>query len=317
VIRLPSIVTIGEILIDLTQVGSSPSGAPVYVAYPGGAPANVAVAAARLGADTAFVGKLGNDPFGEQLRRELQENGVDTSCLYTDHSAYTTVSIMRVDKRGDRSFHFFRSPGADTMLTQEEAMAGLTGHPKLFHFGSVALTAEPSKSAVLSAAAMAHRLGSLITFCPNYRASLWPSPADAAYNIQRVLPMCDIVRVTGSELALLTGVSDIDKGAEILANSYGILLVLVTVGANGVYYRYRGKSGHVPAVPCNAVDTNGAGDAFFGAVLSALCNEDLSQQLTISKLEEVIRFGTKVASITCSRHGAIPAMPTYEEVKNM
>lgn len=314
---MPSIITIGEILIDLTQVGSSSSGSPMYVAYPGGAPANVAVAAARLGSDTAFVGKVGNDPFGEQLRRELQENGVDTSCLYTDHSAYTTVSIVRIGKRGERSFHFFRSPGADSLLTQEEAMAGLSGHPKLFHFGSVALTTEPSRSAVFSAAAMAHRLGSLITFCPNYRESLWPSAADAAYMIKRVLPMCDIVRVTGSELELLTGTKDIDKGMEILTSSYGILLALVTVGANGVYYRYRGKTGHIPAVPCNAVDTNGAGDAFFGAVLSALCREDLSGQLPIEKLEEVIRFGTKAASITCSRHGAIPAMPTYDEVKNL
>lgn len=312
---MPSIVSVGEILIDLTEVGSTDGGAPVYVAYPGGAPANLAVAAARLGADTAFVGKVGSGPFGNQLRRTLQENGVDTTFLYTDRNDATTFTIVSLDQTGRSQYRFFRSPGADTMLSQEEAMAGLVGRPRLFHFGSVALTGEPAKSAVLSAAAMAHRLGSLISFAPNYRENLWSSPTDFAYHIRKVLPMCDMIRLNRSELLLLTDTDDLDKGAEILCSSYGILLVLVTLGAEGSYYRYRGRTGHVPAYPCNCIDSNGAGESYMGAFLSRLLEEDREGEIPITTIEDMMRFASKAAAITCSRHGAIPSMPTLEEVE--
>lgn len=311
---MPSIVSFGEILIDLTEIGVTPGGAPIYAAYPGGAPANLAVAAARLGADTAFVGKVGFDPFGDQLRRTLQESGVDTTFLYTDHEIFTTVAAVNLEPDGTQNYHFFRSPGADMMLTQEEAMAGLVGRPRLFHFGAVALTAEPAKSAVLSAAAMAHRLGALISFDPNYRSQLWRSGADYSYEIKRVLPMCDILRVNHREMELLTGTSDLAQGAEILSSSYGILLVLVTQGRNGSYYRYRGTTGHVDAYPCTCLDPNGAGDAYMGAFLSQLLQKDREGALPICTIEEMMRFAAKAAAITCSRRGAMPAMPTLEEI---
>lgn len=308
------ITSIGEILIDLTQTGVTPSGVPEYAAYPGGAPANLAVAAARLGADTAFIGKVGQDRFGDLLRRTLVENNVDASCLYTDSTENTTVAVVSLDEQHERSFTFYRSPGADACLTQEEAVAGLAKHPRLLHFGSVALTKDPAQSAVLMAAAMARRLGALVTFDPNYRANLWPSPADAVYQIKQALPLCDIIKLSEDELTLLTGTSDLEKGSAQLME-YGIILVLVTLGEKGAFYRYRNKTGYVSGVPCQVADTNGAGDSFFAAVLAKLSKMDLSTPIPISQMEEIIAFANKVASITVSRSGAIPAMPTLAEVE--
>ena len=308
------ITSIGEILIDLTQTGTTENGVPEFAAYPGGGPANLAVAAARLGADTAFIGKVGNDSFGDLLRRTLVENNVNADHLYTDPTENTTVAVVSLDEQGERSFIFYRSPGADSLLTQEEAIAGLAGRPKLFHFGSVTLTKEPAYSAIPMAVSMARRMGALVTFNPNYRENLWPSPADAAYRIKQALPLCDILKIDSTELELLTGTKDLERGTAELAK-YGILLVLVTLGADGAFYRYRNKTGHVPTIPCKVVDSNGAGDSFFGAVLVKLSELDLSKPVSIEKLEEIITFANKMASITVSRSGAIPAMPTLAEVE--
>ena len=286
------ITSIGEILFDLTQTATTENGVPEFAAYPGGGPANLAVAAARLGADTAFIGKVGNDSFGDLLRRTLVENNVNADHLYTDPTENTTVAVVSLDEQGERSFIFYRSPGADSLLTQEEAIAGLAGRPKLFHFGSVTLTKEPAY----------------------YRENLWPSPADAAYRIKQALPLCDILKIDSTELELLTGTKDLERGTAELAK-YGILLVLVTLGADGAFYRYRNKTGHVPTIPCKVVDSNGAGDSFFGAVLVKLSELDLSKPVSIEKLEEMITFANKMASITISRSGAIPAMPTLAEVE--
>lgn len=311
---MPVITSIGEILIDLTQTGTTPGGIPQYAAYPGGAPANLAVAAARLGADTSFIGKVGNDRFGDLLRQTLEENHVDATYLYTEPTENTTVAVVSLDEHRERSFTFYRSPGADSLLTPEEAIAGLVGRPKLFHFGSVTLTKEPALSAVPLAATMARRMGALVTFDPNYRANLWPSPADAAYRIKQALPLCDVLKIDRVELELLTGTRDLEKGTAQLAG-YGILLTLVTLGGDGAFYRYRSKTGHVPGVPCHVADTNGAGDSFFGAVLVKLSELDLTHPISIAKLEEIIAFGNKMASITVSRPGAIPAMPTLTDLE--
>ncbi|MGM9537546.1 MAG: carbohydrate kinase [Candidatus Onthomonas sp.] len=308
------ITSIGEILIDLTQTGALPIGVPQYAAFPGGAPANLAVAAARLGADTAFIGKVGADSFGALLRRTLEMNHVDTSCLFTDPTEHTTVAVVSVDSQGERSFSFYRSPGADACLTQEEAVAGLKQAPKILHFGSVALTREPAQSAVFVVAAMARRLGSLVTFDPNYRANLWPSEADAVYRIKQALSLCDILKLSEEELVLLAGTDDLEQGTARLVE-YGVILVLVTRGEKGVFYRYRNKTGSVPGVPCKVADTNGAGDSFFGAVLARLSELDLNQPIPIAQLEEILNFANHAASITVSRPGAIPGMPTLEEVQ--
>ena len=307
------ITTIGEILIDLTQSGRTEQGIPRFDANPGGAPANLAVAAARLGARTAFIGRVGNDSFGDYLKRCLAENGVDVRGMSVDEKARTTLAVVALDERGERTFSFYRDPSADVNLSMEHVPMELLGGTKVLHFGSVSLTAEPSRTATLEAAKTAKASGAYVSYDPNYRASLWPDEETAVRNMTEPLSMVDILKVSDEELPLLTGCTDPEKGSARLTDQ-GVRLVLVTLGAEGAFYRFDGHTGHVPGVPCQVGDTNGSGDTFFGAALSQLVKLDSLDQLTVPELRRILAFANKAASITTSRHGAIPAMPTLAEV---
>ena len=307
------ITTIGEILIDLTQSGRTEQGIPKFDANPGGAPANLAVAAARLGARTAFIGRVGNDSFGDYLKRCLAENGVDVRGMSVDEKARTTLAVVALDERGERTFSFYRDPSADVNLSMEHVPMELLGGTKVLHFGSVSLTAEPARTATLEAAKTAKASGAYVSYDPNYRASLWPDEETAVRNMTEPLSMVDILKVSDEELPLLTGCTDPEKGSARLTDQ-GVRLVLVTLGAEGAFYRFDGHTGHVPGVPCQVGDTNGSGDTFFGAALSQLVKLSSLDQLTVPELRRILAFANKAASITTSRHGAIPAMPTLEEV---
>ena len=310
---MTEITAIGEILIDLTQSGLTEQGIPRFDANPGGAPANLAVAASRLGAKTAFVGRVGRDSYGDFLRRTLEQNGVDVTGLSVDPTQHTTLAIVSLDERGERSFSFYRDPSADVNLRLEDVPAALLENTRVLHFGSVSLTAEPSRSATLSAAQTAKTKGALISYDPNYRASLWPDEKTAVARMLEPLPLVDILKVSDEELPLLTGTTDLAQGSAALA-AKGIRLVLVTLGAEGVFYRFDALTGHIPGIQVQVGDTNGAGDTFFGAALSQLVKLDSLAALTEEELERILRFANKAASITTGRHGAIPAMPTLEEM---
>ena len=306
------ILTIGEVLIDLTQTGRDEKGIPQFAANPGGAPANLAVAASRLGAKTAFIGKVGADGFGRYLSDVLTQNGVDASGVAVDRQHPTTMAVVSVDASGERDFSFYRGANADVMLSSEDIPDAALEGAKIVHFGSVSLTADPSRSATLDAVRRAKAMGKTITYDPNYRANLWPDQDTAVAQMKAPLDLVDILKVSDEELPLLTGTTDCESGTAQLA-AHGIGLIFVTLGPDGVFYRMGEKTGHVAGVPCKVGDTNGAGDTFFGAALSKLCKEDLTA-LTVEKLEQVLAFANKAASITTSRHGAIPAMPTLEEM---
>lgn len=307
------ITTIGEILIDLTQTGFNEAGIPQFAANPGGAPANLAVAAAKLGAKTAFIGKVGDDSFGQLLVGTLARNGVDVSAVAVDPTQRTTMAVVSLDETGERSFCFYRDRTADVQLTAADAPEDLLARTKILHFGSVSLVADPARTATVETAKRAKALGKWVSYDPNYRASLWPDEASAIEQMKAVLPLVDILKLSDEELPLLTGTDDPAAGTALLAE-LGIPLVLLTLGADGAYYRKGGLTGHVPGVPCQVGDTNGAGDTFFGAALSKLARVDKLEDLTAAQLEEILAFANKAASITTSRHGAIPAMPTLEEV---
>ena len=310
---MKDIVAIGEVLIDLTQKGVDENGVAQYAANPGGAPANLAVAAARLGAKTAFVGKVGRDAFGSSLRAVLEANNVDTQGLLEDAKEHTTLAVVSVDKTGERSFSFYRNPSADVNLRAEELPEKLLKDTRVLHFGSVSLTAEPARSATLYAARAARENGCLVSYDPNYRASLWNSQEEAVREMKNALPLCDILKISDEELPLLTGTTDPAQGSAILAQ-LGIRLIFITLGANGAFFRLGEQTGSVPGIPVKVGDTNGAGDTFFGAALSKLVKEDLNT-LTLPRLTQIAAFANKAASITTSRHGAIPAMPRLEEVE--
>ena len=307
------ILTIGEILIDLTQTGRDEKGIPQFAANPGGAPANLAVAAAKLGAQTAFIGKVGDDAFGRYLTEVLRENGVDASGVAVDETYPTTMAVVSVDARGERDFSFYRSANADVMLSAGDIPDAALRQAKVVHFGSVSLTADPSRAATLDAVRRAKGMGKTITYDPNYRANLWPDADTAVARMKAPLGLVDILKVSDEELPLLTGTADCAAGTAALAEQ-GVKLIFVTLGPDGVFYRLGEKTGHVPGVRCTVGDTNGAGDTFFGAALSKLCKEDLAA-LTPKTLEPILAFANKAASITTSRRGAIPAMPTLAEVE--
>lgn len=310
---MKDIVTIGEVLIDLTQVGVNEQGIPQFSANPGGAPANLAVAASRLGANTAFIGKVGDDGYGTYLRSVLAENHVDTTGMLVDAKEHTTLAVVSVDETGERSFSFYRDPSADVNLKAEEIPENLLKETKILHFGSVSLTAEPSRSATLYAARTARENGALVSYDPNYRASLWRDEATAVAQMKAALPLCDILKISDEELPLLSGTTDPEKGSAILAQN-GIRLIFITLGADGAFFRLGNQTGSVPGIKVKVGDTNGAGDTFFGAALSKLVREDLNT-LTLERLSEIAAFANKAASITTSRRGAIPAMPTLSEVQ--
>ena len=301
------ITAIGEILIDLTQTGTNENGVPLFAANPGGAPANVTVAASRLGASAAFVGKVGDDGFGAYLRRVLEGDGVDCSGLRTG-SAPTTMAVVAVDERGERSFRFVR--GADRDLSPDEAGS------KFLHFGSVSLTEDPARSATLAAVQAAREAGTLISYDPNYRAALWPGREEAVEWMRRPLPMADVLKLSDEELPLLTGCDRPEDGARAL-EELGVKLVLVTLGGEGVFCRWQGESWRQPGVSVKVADTNGAGDTFLGAVLSRLCRRGDAplEGLKRAELEDILTFANRAAALTCSRSGAIPAMPALAELE--
>lgn len=307
------ITAIGEILIDLTQTGKTDNGVPIFAANPGGAPANVAVAAARLGSSTAFIGKVGSDAMGGYLRRVLEENGVDHSGMQVGETP-TTMAVVTIDGSGERSFRFLR--GADCEMVPEDVDEELAQDSRILHFGSVSLTQGIARSATIFTARAAHRAGMLVSYDPNYRAALWRTRRDALEWMTLPLPLVDIIKLSEEELPMLTGSDDLEQGSRILEEQ-GVRLVMITLGAKGAFCRWKGETFTVPGVPAKVADTNGAGDTFMGAVLSRLCRrgEKPLEGLERQELEEILAFANRAAAITCSRSGAIPAMPTLAEVE--
>ena len=311
------ILTVGEILIDLTQSGISENGIPIYSANPGGAPANVAVAASRLGASAAFIGKVGNDAYGGFLRETLEKNNVNTDGVVVDNSANTTLAVVSVNENGERGFAFYRKNSADTLLSENEITDRQLSNTHILHFGSVSLTDEPSRTATLSAVRRARALGATITYDPNYRASLWNSEAQAVEQMKKPLPLVDILKVSDEEIPLICGTDNIEEAANQLCEQYDIKLVLVTLGAKGAYYRFKDMGGVAEGVKVTVADTNGAGDTFFGAFLSRLAHMKKYNPSELSKedIKQALAFANRAAAITTSRSGAIPAMPTLDEVE--
>ena len=306
------ITTIGEILIDMTQTGTDANGNAVFAAIPGGAPANLAVAARKLGANTAFIGCVGNDAFGRILQDTLRHYDVDASGLQVTDRADTTLAVVTVDSSGERSFSFCRKPGADTQIDHERALKAAAG-ADILHFGSVSLTEPACRDTIVAAVKQAKENGALITYDPNYRASLWNSEDEAVEIMRLVLPLCDIVKISEEETVLLTGFETPDKAAEALIGQ-GVQLAIVTLGANGAYWRFGEDSGTVPGFKVKVADTNGAGDTFFGAFLSCIAKHGGLIGLTPEMIGRFVRYANRAASITASRPGAIPAMPTEDEL---
>ena len=307
------VTALGELLIDFTPCGTSEAGMNLFEQNPGGAPANVLAALCNLGFQTAFIGKVGDDMHGALLKDTLDKAGIDTTGLIVDDSVFTTLAFVSL-QNGERNFSFARKPGADTQLRPEEVKEEIVKNTKIFHSGSLSLTDEPARSATFHAVKMAKEAGALISYDPNYRAPLWNSVEEAKEQMRSMIPYADIMKISDEETALLTDYSDPKEAAQALLDQ-GVACVVVTLGKDGALL----KTAQVEIVEKGkerkVVDTTGAGDSFWGGILSRFAKDGISPaEITEEKAREYVRFANAVAGLCVEKRGAIPAMPTLEQV---
>ena len=311
------IVVLGELLIDFTEAGISENGMKLFEQNPGGAPANLLTTASHFGCQTAFIGKVGADMHGDFLKYTLDQEGIDTTYIIQDKSAFTTLAFVAINDCGEREFSFARKPGADTCLSIHDFEHDILTSSKIFHVGSLSLTDEPSKTATYMAVKAAKEAGTLISYDPNYRSSLWSDENTAVAVMKDMIPMVDLMKVSDEESLLLTREQDYLRAAEKLL-SMGPKLIAVTLGGDGVLLVKKGQYESIPGFKVNVVDSTGAGDSFWGGFLSGFI--EFEKELEDMKWEEwkkcAIR-GNATAALCVQERGGIPSIPKKEEVMNL
>lgn len=315
--RKYDVTALGELLIDFTENGNSEQGNPLMEANPGGAPCNMLAMIQKLGGTTAFIGKVGKDMFGRQLKTAVEAVGIDTRNLMEDEEVHTTLAFVHTFPDGDRDFSFYRNPGADMMLTKEEIQEDLIRNSKVFHFGTLSSTHEGVREATRYAIDVAKEAGCLISFDPNLRPPLWNTLEDARKEIEYGLSKADILKISDNEVEFLCGTSDYDEGAKMLIEKYNIPFVCVTLGKDGSRAYYKGMHVEVPGfVQKNTIETTGAGDTFCGCMLHYIIQHGL-EDLTEEDLRELLTFANAAASVITTRKGALAVMPSKEEVERL
>ncbi|UCZ53098.1 aminoimidazole riboside kinase [Bacillus shivajii] len=309
------VISLGEALIDFIPLDNQNE---TFQKSPGGAPANVAVGLARLGAKSSFLGKVGDDVLGTFLKETLQSYGVNTDHMHFTKDVRTGVVFVTLGEGGERSFEFYIDPSADRFLGEAEITEDLFTDHQLLHFGSISLISEPSKSATKKAVQLAKENGLLVSYDPNLRLGLWENEDVARENIVSMLNKADILKISEEELEFITGEKNIEAGVEKLKDNH-ISIILVTLGAEGSYVFLHGKeSVHVPPMKVDAVDTTGAGDAFVSGMLYQLhlLDKPLSE-LSSDEAAQLARFASVSGGLAASTKGAMTALPTLEEVERI
>lgn len=309
------VTALGELLIDFTENGKSSQGNPLFEANPGGAPCNVLAMLAKLGHKTAFIGKVGNDFFGEQLRTAIKEAGIDDTGLCTDEKIHTTLAMVHTYPDGDRDFSFYRNPGADMMLNKAEIREDILKDTKIFHFGTLSMTHEGVREATKAAIHIAEEAGAVISFDPNLRPPLWESLDEAREQVLYSLGHCQILKISDNEIQWLTGEEDYTAGVNWILERYQIPLILVSMGKEGSRAYYNEMMVEVkPFLQENTIETTGAGDTFCGCVLHYVCEHGING-LKEENLAEMLTFANAAASIITTRKGALRVMPEEKEIK--
>ncbi|MGI6017858.1 MAG: carbohydrate kinase family protein [Marvinbryantia sp.] len=309
------VITLGEMLIDFIEHGKSEQGNPLFEANPGGAPCNVLAMLTKLGKKTAFIGKVGKDMFGEQLKTAVEKAGIDTTNLVMDPVVHTTLAFVHTFEDGDRDFSFYRNPGADMMLRKDEVQEELIRSARLFHYGTLSSTHEGVREATRHAISVAEEAGLLISFDPNLRPPLWESLEDAKREIEYGMDHCDILKISDNEIEFMTGTSDYDKAVSILKEKHNIPLILVTLGKEGSRAYYNDMIVEcAPFLQENTIETTGAGDTFCACTINYVLEHGL-EALTEENLKELLTFANAGASLITTRKGALSVMPEKEEVE--
>ncbi len=309
------VTALGELLIDFTENGKSSQGNPLFEANPGGAPCNVLAMLSKLGHSTAFIGKVGNDFFGEQLRTAVTESDIDTQYLYMDDQVHTTLALVHTYEDGDRDFSFYRNPGADMMLTADEVPEDVIRNSKIFHFGTLSMTHEGVREATKKAVQTAKDAGVLISFDPNLRPPLWQSLEDAKRQTLFGLEYSHILKISDNEIQWLTGYDDYTEGACWIYEKYRTPLILVSMGRKGSRAYYYGQMTEAaPFLQEHTIETTGAGDTFCGCVLHYILKKGL-EGLEVGDLKEMLTFANSAASLITTQKGALRVMPSETEIQ--
>jgi fructokinase len=311
---LGKIVTLGEVVSDIYRGEEISDVEMGFVARPGGAPANVAVAAARLGSKSTFVGSVGDDLFGDFILRALESEGVDTTGVSRQSPpTRTSLAFVEIDEDGDRAFTFYRSsPAADELLSPEDVTVDLVSGASFVNFGSIPLIREPSRSATHRIAELARELEVPVAFDVNFREHLWESAEDAREAVDPLLDLSTIVKLGDDELSPLLGTEDVGAAAGMLLDR-GVSLVLVSMGPEGAFYATRDFSGEVPTFDVEAIDATGAGDAFLAATLVHLSGQPFDEE----RVREATLRGCAAGALACRDYGAMSALPTRDELERL
>lgn len=314
-------ICLGELLIDFVSTlnGVTLRDAPGFEKAPGGAPANVAVGLSKLGIETYFIGKIGKDAFGDFLRMTLDKYGVKTNYLTTTTKAKTTLAFVSLTEEGERDFVFYRDPGADMLLDQSDIIDLIFSGSGVFHFGSITMTHEPSNSATFKAIQLARKYGYLVSFDPNLRPALWKTLDEAREKMRLGMELSDVVKLNEEEAMFIAETNTVEEAILYLQRSYNLALVIITLGKEGSILVHQEKSLRVEGFPVHAVDTTGAGDGFVAGLISSLYMfwNDLRERKSIP--DDTLRYAGRranaVGALTTLKKGAIPALPTQEEVE--
>lgn len=312
------VVALGELLIDFTENGISSQGNPVFEANPGGAPCNVLAMLRKLGKRCAFIGKVGEDMFGQQLKTVAEQAGIDMSALLMDRDVHTTLAFVKTFPNGDRDFSFYRNPGADMMLREDELPLEMIRSARIFHFGTLSMTHENVRTATKTAVLTAKKADAIISFDPNLRPPLWNSLEEAREQMAWGLSQCDVLKISDNEIEFLTGTDDFDKGVDAIWKQWpGIRLINVTAGPGGSYAYVRGNRVFVPGFLLGGtIETTGAGDTFCASVLNFILEHGLDS-LNGEDLKEMLRFANAAAYLVTTKKGAIRSMPERAQVETL
>ena len=308
------VIALGELLIDFTMNGQSEQGNNMFEACPGGAPCNVLALLNKMGKKTAFLGKVGKDQFGTLLRDTITDAGIDASHLMVDDTVNTTLAFVHTFPDGDREFSFYRNPGADMMLTEDEVDPEFIAQTKILHFGTLSMTHDGVRAATKKAVQAAKDAGCLVSFDPNLRPPLWSSLDLAKEQMEYGFGVCDILKISDNEIQFVSGKEDYDEGIAYLQEKYNIPLILPTMGKEGSRAYYKGKCVERPGFAVKAIETSGAGGTFCGSSLNYIVEHGFDD-LTEDQLGELLTFANAAAAIVTTKKGAIRSMPEREEVE--
>lgn len=302
--------SIGELVIDFTP-GSEPAS---YIRNPGGAPGNAAIVAARSGLSAGICSSVGDDDFGRFLVQTMEENGVSVLNPELCGRAVTTLAFVTLAPDGNRSFTFARKPGADMFLEESAVKEEDIRDSAIVHAGSCSLSASPAAEATARALRLGRELGKLVSFDVNYRNVMWNDDREAcAAKVREILPYVDLLKVSDEEVDMVGGESALPA----LMEEYGITVIVETLGSAGARCFFRGGSWDIASHKVTCVDTNGAGDAFWGAFLSSLHIQGVSRASAITEdiLRRAMEYGNAAGGLTVQKKGAIPALPTREQIE--